>query len=111
MASYYCYIVECADGTFYTGWSTDPERRTRTHNAGRGAKYTRQHGPVKLVYVESVPDRGQAMRRENAIKALSRPRKQRLIHDSPFSVMSGLETVNQEENHQQSGQNPDSESL
>lgn len=77
--SCYCYIVECADGTFYTGWTTDPERRVRTHNAGRGAKYTRTRGPVRLVYVEEQPDRSTAMKRERAIKALSRERKMRLI--------------------------------
>lgn len=77
--SCYCYIVECADGTFYTGWTTDPERRVRTHNAGRGAKYTRTRGPVRLVYVEEQPDRASAMKRERAIKALSRARKMRLI--------------------------------
>lgn len=79
MAAYFCYIVECADGTYYTGWTTDPERRTRQHNLGRGAKYTRQHRPVRLVYVEPLPDRSQAMRREHEIKALKRPQKQRLI--------------------------------
>ncbi|MFA5835755.1 MAG: GIY-YIG nuclease family protein [Bellilinea sp.] len=79
MAAYFCYIVECADGTYYTGWTTNPERRTRQHNRGRGAKYTRQHGPVRLVYVESLPDRSRAMRREHEIKALKRTQKQRLI--------------------------------
>ena len=79
MAAYFCYIVECADGTYYTGWTTNPERRTRQHNLGRGAKYTRQHGPVRLVYVETLPDRSQAMRCEHEIKALNRPQKQRLI--------------------------------
>lgn len=79
MAAYFCYIVECADGTYYTGWTTNPERRTRQHNLGQGAKYTRQHGPVRLVYVESLPDRSRAMRREHEIKALKRTQKQRLI--------------------------------
>lgn len=79
---YYCYIVECADGTYYTGWTTDPLRRTRQHNLGRGAKYTRQHGPVQLVYVEPLPDRSQAMRRERSIKNMSRAQKQRLIEKS-----------------------------
>jgi putative endonuclease len=75
----YCYIVECTDGTFYTGWTTDPERRIKTHNAGRGAKYTRTRRPVKLVYVEEQPDRSTAMKRERAIKALSREKKMKLI--------------------------------
>jgi len=74
----YCYIVECSDGTFYTGWTTDPERRVKTHNAGRGAKYTRTRRPVKLVYVEEQPDRATAMKRERAIKALPREKKMKL---------------------------------
>ncbi len=74
----YCYIVECADGTFYTGWTTDPERRVKTHNAGRGAKYTRTRRPVQLVYVEEQPDRMTAMKRERAIKALPREKKMKL---------------------------------
>ena len=74
----YCYIVECADGTFYTGWTTDPERRVKTHNAGRGAKYTRTRRPVQLVYVEEQPDRMTAMKRERAIQALPREKKMKL---------------------------------
>jgi putative endonuclease len=74
----YCYIVECSDGTFYTGWTTDPERRVKTHNAGRGAKYTRTRRPVRLVYVEEQPDRTTAMKRERAIKALPREKKMKL---------------------------------
>ena len=76
---YYCYIVECADGTYYTGFSTDPVRRTRQHNLGRGARYTRTRRPVRLVYVEQQPDHPSALRRERAIKALPRPRKEKLI--------------------------------
>ena len=75
----YCYIVECIDGTYYTGWTTDPVRRVKTHNAGRGAKYTRMRRPVKLVYVEEQPDRTSAMKRERAIKALSREKKMKLF--------------------------------
>jgi len=77
--AFYCYIVECADGTYYTGWTTDPARRLRQHTAGRGARYTRAHAPVRLVYVEPQPSRGDAMRREVALKAMSRSRKQTLI--------------------------------
>jgi putative endonuclease len=77
--SFYCYIVECADGTFYTGWTTDPVRRVKQHNCGRGAAYTRMHGPVKLVYVEEQADRPTAMKREIAIKRMPRERKKRLI--------------------------------
>ena len=75
----YCYIVECSDGTYYTGWTIDPEHRVKTHNAGRGARYTRMRRPVKLVYVESLPDRASAMKRERAIKALTRAGKIKLI--------------------------------
>jgi putative endonuclease len=76
---YYCYIVECADGTFYTGWSKDPQRREGQHNRGTGARYTRQHRPVKLVYVEEQPDISSALRRERKIKSLSRSQKMILI--------------------------------
>lgn len=75
----YCYIVECADGTYYTGWATDPERRLRLHNAGRGARYTRSRRPVRLVYLEPQPDRSSAMKRERALKALSHEQKRNLI--------------------------------
>lgn len=77
--SCYCYIVECADGSYYTGWTTDPVRRVKAHNAGRGARYTRMRGPVRLVYVEEQPDRSSAMKRERAIKALPREKKRKLI--------------------------------
>jgi putative endonuclease len=77
--SCYCYIVECADGTYYTGWAVDPERRVAMHNKGRGARYTRTHGPVRLVYVEELPDRKSAMKREMAIKRLKREGKGKLI--------------------------------
>ena len=75
----FVYIVRCADGTLYTGWTTDLDRRIAQHNAGRGARYTRQHRPVTLVYSEEQPDRGSAMRRELAIKRYDRSRKERLI--------------------------------
>jgi len=75
----YCYIVECADGTYYTGWAIDPEKRIQVHNKGRGAKYTRTRRPVKLVYVEEQPDRVTAMKRERAIKKMTREKKQKLI--------------------------------
>lgn len=77
--AFFCYIVECADGTFYTGWTTDPPRREKQHNAGRGARYTRTRRPVKMVYVEEQPDKITAMKRERAIKNLARAQKQKLI--------------------------------
>ena len=75
----FVYILECADGTFYTGWTTDLERRVTQHNTGRGASYTRSHRPVKLVYWEEHPDRGSAQRRELALKRLPRARKVALV--------------------------------
>jgi putative endonuclease len=74
----FCYIVECADGTLYTGWALDPEERVAVHNKGRGAKYTRMRLPVRLVYVEEQPDRRAAMERERVIKRMTRERKQKL---------------------------------
>jgi putative endonuclease len=76
---YFCYILECADGTFYTGWTTDPERRLRQHSRGRGARYTRAHPPARLAFIEPQPDRASAMRRELALKAMTRARKRALI--------------------------------
>jgi putative endonuclease len=75
----YCYILECSDGTYYTGWTTDPERREKHHNAGRAAKYTRGRRPVRLVYTEQQSDRSSAMRREAQIKQMSREEKAKLI--------------------------------
>ncbi len=77
--AYYCYLMECANGAFYTGWTVDPTRRLKQHNAGRGARYTRLYGPVKLVYVEAVPDRSAALKREAEIKRLGHAGKQKLI--------------------------------
>jgi putative endonuclease len=75
----YCYIVQCSDGTYYTGWAVDPEKRLAVHNKGRGARYTKTRRPVKLVYVEEQPDRSTAMKRERAIKAMTREGKKKLI--------------------------------
>ena len=77
--AFYCYMLECSDGTYYTGWSTEPERRTRQHNRGKGARYTRSRRPVRLVYVEECPDKSAALKRERAIKALSRLQKEKLF--------------------------------
>ena len=77
--SCYCYILECADGTYYTGWTVNPERRVAMHNKGRGARYTRTRCPVKLVYVVELPDRKSAMKREIAIKKMKRKGKGKLI--------------------------------
>ena len=71
----FVYIVRCADDTLYTGWSVDVDRRVKAHNAGRGARYTRLHGPVELVYSEEVPTRSDALKRELAIKRYPRAKK------------------------------------
>jgi putative endonuclease len=71
----FVYIVRCADDTLYTGWAVDVVRRVKAHNAGRGARYTRMHGPVELVYSEEVPTRSQAQKRELVIKRYPRAKK------------------------------------
>jgi putative endonuclease len=76
---HFCYILECADGTYYTGWAIDPEHRVTVHNKGRGARYTRMRLPVQLVYVEEQPDLRTALKREIAIKRMTRARKKKLI--------------------------------
>lgn len=73
------YILECGDGTYYTGVTDDLQRRFEMHCNGTGAKYTRGRGPLKIVYSHAVADRGTALRRECAIKKLPREKKIRLI--------------------------------
>jgi putative endonuclease len=72
------YLARCADGSLYTGITTDPARRLAEHNRGYGAAYTRSRLPVVLVYLEQAADRGQALRREHAIKRMSRVDKDAL---------------------------------
>ena len=74
----YCYIVRCADGTFYTGWTVDVQARLAAHNAGRGSRYTRARRPVTLAYVEEWATVIEARRREPALKRLSHGRKEAL---------------------------------
>ena len=76
---YWVYILRCSDGTLYTGITDDVERRLKAHNSGKGAKYTRGRGPVELVYREEQPDKSAALKREAAIKKLSRAQKLLLI--------------------------------
>jgi len=79
LTGYFCYMVECADGSLYTGWTTEPERRVKEHNAGRGALYTRWRRPVSLRYLEETSNRSAAQRRENEIKKLTRQKKLALV--------------------------------
>ncbi|WP_435348383.1 GIY-YIG nuclease family protein [Haloarchaeobius sp. HRN-SO-5] len=81
MSEHYVYVLACADGTFYTGYTTDVERRVAEHDAGEGAKYTRGRTPVELRHVESFDDRSAAMSREYEVKQLSRREKERLVRD------------------------------
>jgi len=76
---YYVYILECNDGTLYTGYTTDIKRRVMEHNEGKASKYTRSRLPVHCVYSEEYRDKSQALKREQAIKKLSRPQKLDII--------------------------------
>ena len=71
----YTYIVKCRDGSLYTGWTNNLEKRIHDHNSGSGAKYTKSRRPVRLVYSEEFDTKAEAMRREYAIKHMSRPEK------------------------------------
>ena len=73
------YIVECADSSLYTGMTNDLDQRMAAHRAGKGAKYTKHRGPLILRYTEAVDSRGEALRREAAIKSLDRAAKLTLI--------------------------------
>ena len=75
----YTYLVECADGSYYAGWTMDLEARVQAHNNGRGARYTRGRLPVRLVYWETQPTRSAAQRREAALRRLSRDQKMALV--------------------------------
>ncbi|MEJ6400735.1 GIY-YIG nuclease family protein [Nicoliella lavandulae] len=73
--NYYMYVLECGDGSFYGGFTTDLKRRLEQHQTGRGAKYTRSHLPVKMIYHQSFPSKGDALRAEYAFKHQSRRAK------------------------------------
>ncbi|EOS73804.1 hypothetical protein C817_04921 [Dorea sp. 5-2] len=75
----YTYILRCRDGTLYTGWTNDIEKRVKAHNEGKGAKYTKARLPVKLVYSEAFETKTEAMKREYAIKRMRREAKEKLI--------------------------------
>lgn len=80
--NHYMYIVQCADGTLYTGWTNDLEKRIAAHNAGTGAKYTKSRRPVTLVYYEQFASKQEAMSREYQIKRLTRAEKLSLIEQA-----------------------------
>lgn len=79
---YYTYMLRCADGTLYSGYTTDLYRRTALHNSGKGAKYTRSRRPVELVFMEEQPTKSEALRQEAALKKLTRTQKLRLIEQA-----------------------------
>ncbi|USZ69581.1 GIY-YIG nuclease family protein [Halorussus salilacus] len=81
MTDHWAYVIECDDGSFYTGYTTDLERRVREHDRGEGAKYTRGRTPVELVHAERFGSKSAAMSREYEIKQLSRVQKERLVAD------------------------------
>ena len=74
----YTYLLLCSDGTYYCGWTTDPNRRVAAHNDGKGARYTKARRPVKLVYLEESDSKSEAMRREAEIKKLSHSEKEKM---------------------------------
>ena len=80
----YTYILKCKDDSLYTGWTNDLKERITSHNAGKGAKYTKARRPVELVYYEEFQTREEAMKREYAIKQLSRKEKEALIKTRPL---------------------------
>lgn len=80
----YTYLVECADGSLYCGWTNDLEKRIADHNDGKGGKYTRSRLPVKLVYFEEFETKEEAMSREWHIKELSREEKLKLIKNKSW---------------------------
>ena len=82
--SWFVYILRCGDGTLYTGITDDVDRRLAAHRAGRGAKYTRGRGPLELCYTEEQPDKSAALRREYAVKQLTRAKKLALIEGGPL---------------------------
>ena len=79
--SWFLYMVECADGTLYTGVTNDVARRLDAHNTGRGARYTRARRPVRLVYLDEQASRSEALRREHALKRLPRAEKEAMADD------------------------------
>ncbi|CAM3228807.1 GIY-YIG nuclease family protein [Sporolactobacillus spathodeae] len=79
MKSFSVYILECADGSYYTGYAADVEARFARHVRGKGAKYTRSHRPLRIVYKETLEDKSAAMHREWLIKQMTRKQKEQLI--------------------------------
>lgn len=79
MSEFFVYIARCSDGSLYTGYTSDLEMREKQHNEGKGARYTRGRGPVKIVYSERFQNKSNAMKREYQIKKMKREEKERLV--------------------------------
>ena len=79
MAENFTYILRCADGTYYTGWTNDLEKRLAAHQSGKGGKYTKAHLPVELVYHETFATKEGAMRREWELKQMTKAQKEALV--------------------------------
>ncbi|GAA0320939.1 GIY-YIG nuclease family protein [Bacillus carboniphilus] len=79
--NHFMYVLECADGTFYAGYSTDVGKRVLTHNSGKGAKYTRPRLPVTCIYYESFQSKREALQEEYAFKQLTRKQKEQYLHN------------------------------
>ncbi|MGL5150687.1 MAG: GIY-YIG nuclease family protein [Clostridium sp.] len=93
----YIYILRCGDNSLYTGWTNNLEKRFNDHKSGNGAKYTRGRGPLEIVYIEEFEDKSIAMKREYAIKKLSKIQKEDLINKfnrnvlTKFTIRSNME--------------------
>ena len=87
----YTYMMECSDGSLYTGWTNDLKKRLASHNAGKGSKYTASRLPVKLVYYEELETKQEAMKREYVIKQMSRKEKIKLL-TSDSNCLCGFDT-------------------
>lgn len=88
MPAFYVYVLECSDGSYYTGWTTDLEGRLKKHLAKKASKYTRTRLPVRIIYSEAHDSKKAAMQREWSLKQLSRSQKEQLIRSSPSSCGS-----------------------
>ena len=78
----YMYVLECRDGSYYTGYTTDVRRRLAVHNSGKGAKYTRARLPVKLIYAQGFASKEEAMSAEALLKRKKRPQKERFLSEN-----------------------------
>ena len=96
----YTYMLKCSDGTLYTGWTNDLEKRVEAHNSGKGAKYTKARRPVELAYYEEFETKEQAMKREYAIKQLTRKEKENLIKEKNMQQKGSQDTKRGSEQNQ-----------